>query len=522
MSFKEIKVKSLNEIIDLIDSKAVKKNDRLILNGNILDAATLINKYSLKPCNDSFKAEYQIFLSSYQSFKMISFSCPLNEFIVSPPSMYGHTIIILNINGILVQLHQNQKTNYETRFKSSKINNYQNQRFVVLDIETTGLDPLVDDIIQICIYESNENKYVRYLPLKKKIKNTAKEINRISETTLRTKKPLSQKEVDEIIKQFNLSDCVIMIWTGKNLFDRLFLEVYFKENNLTGLEYFTFFNAKNLLNEFKNEIEIKDLSKDNIAHLYGINYHNSHDALEDCKIEKEIISNLICDNIKPLKFNFELIMINKIISIYDNISKKSNIIAERTYWEFCDFLVSKYGRLLNDYDKAHKKRGNEWIDIHHIDEIIEHNIAVRTQLAQQDNNLKVIKEMGKFNKSNRLVYANKIEHFILHALLDMYKSSYDKLYQGGLHFAFGDILKLEIGLFENNSRFIKIQNNKSEFYKFISFDDILNIYILTCKFLQVKNMQQIADNYWKLNKYKYDKQKFKEIMDLINKKLKQI
>ena len=534
MSLKEIKVKSLNEIIDLIDSKAVKKNDRLILNGNVLDAATLINKYSLKPCNDSFKAEYQIFLSSYQLFKMISFSCPLNEFIVSPPSMYGHIIIILNINGILVQLHQNQKTNYETRFKSSKINNYQNQRFVVLDIETTGLDPLVDDIIQICIYESNENKYVRYLPLNKKTKNTEKEINRISETTLKTKKPLSQKEVDEIIKQFNLSDCVIMIWTGKNLFDRLFLEVYFKENNLTGLEYFTFFNAKMLIDEFKDEIKVRDLSKDNVAYLYGINYHNSHDALEDCKIEKEIITNLLNKNIEPLKAEQVKDMTAKIISYYykfsankykhthdDTIGFKliDSINAERMYYEFCEALKSKYGIILNDYDKNHKKRGAEWIDIHHVDEIIEHNIAVKTQLAQQNKNLKSLQTLEEFNKSNRLVYANKIEHFILHALLDMYKSSYDNLYQGGLHFAFGDILKLEIGLFDKDSVFFNLQNQKQKFYQYISFDNIVDIYTSTCCAFGLKNIQTFIDNYWKLNEYKYDKQKYEAIMDIINKKL---
>lgn len=523
MSFDEIKVKSIDDVIEIIENnKLNKKNNKLVMNGNVIDAMSLIKKYNLKQSEN-------IQRSSYKFFKLFP-NCSINEFATSPPSMYGNSIINLNINGICVQIVQSPKSNYETKFSSKAISKYLNQPYVVLDIETTGLDPLVDDIIQICIFESNENKYVRYLPLNKKTKNTAKEINRISETTLKTKKPLSQKEVDEIIKQFCLEEKIIMIWTGKNLFDRVFLEIYFKEHNLSGLNKFNFYNAKMFIEEFKDEIKVNDLSKDNVAYLYGINYHNAHDALEDCKIEKEIITHLINKNIEPLKAELVKDMTAKIISYYYKFSANKykhthddtigfnlidSIKAERMYYEFCEALKAKYGIILNDYDKNHKKRGSEWIDIHHIDELEVDNIAVKTQLAQKENNEKEIKRLSKFNKHDKLVYANKVEHFILHALLDMIR----RIPSGGLHYTFGDIIKLEIGLFEKDSNFFNLQNQKQKFYQYISFENIIDIYTLTCSAFGFKKIQTFIDNYWKLNEYEYDKQKYEAIMDLINKKL---
>ncbi len=526
MLLDEVRVKSIDKLIELIDAKKTnKEQEKLVMNGNAIDAITLIKRYNLKPSE-------RIQPSSYQIFK-ISPDCGVNEFATGPSSMYGNVIINLNIKGLCVQIGQSPRTNYESKFASEAITKYENQDYVVLDIETTGLDPLVDDIIQIGIYESNENKFVRYLPLSKKTKNTAKKINRISEATLKTKEPLSQQEVDEIIKQFNLEEKIIMIWSGENFFDRIFLEIYFKEHNLSGMEKFKFFNAKTLTEEFHNEIEVKDLSKDNLACLYGISCLDAHGALEDCKIEKEIICNLLNKNIEPLKAEIVKNVTSKIILFYHNFldnlhkSKHKGTIgfsvidsenASRMYYEFCDALKSKYGIILNDYDKNHKTRGAEWIDIHHIDEIKMDDIAVRTQLAQRDNKEEELKRLSKYNKHDRLVWANKIEHFILHALLDMIRC----IPSGGLHFIFGDIIKLEIGIFEEGSKFFNLQKQKRNFYQGISFENIVDIYTTTCSAFGYENVQTKIDRFWNLKSYKYDEQKCESIMNLINEKLIQI
>jgi len=230
MSFTEIKIKNLDDLIKKVDSKKTK--GILVLNGNSIDAFALIERYSLEQSELDPGNNYKL-------FKRFA-SCEKNKFIISPRSVYGHIIIHMNINGTQVRVCQNPRSDYESRYVSNAVKTYQNQNFVVLDIETTGLNPLTDDIIQICIYESNKNYWTRFLPLRKKQVNTAKEINKISEKTLKVQEPLTQTEIDEVIKQFNLNEKIIMIWSPKNWFDRIFLEVYFKENRYI----FVFINKK--------------------------------------------------------------------------------------------------------------------------------------------------------------------------------------------------------------------------------------------------------------------------------------
>jgi len=526
MLLDERNVKNLEMLIEIIDSKKIKKKkEKLVMSGNVIDTLFLIKKYNLQPTT-------HIQTDNYKLFKLFP-CCEKNEFAVGPVSMYGDIVINLDIDGLRVQITQSPRTNNESKFDSKMVKDYNNQKYVILDIETTGLNPLTDDIIQICIYESSQNKYVRYLPLEKKTTNTAREINRISDTTLKTKKPLTQLEVDNIIKQFNLKDKIVMIWAGQNLFDRVFLEVYFKEHNLVGLDNFTFFNAKTLLNEFKNEIEIKSFSKDNIAYLYGLDFYNAHDALADCKIEKEIICNILSKNIEPLKANVEKGLIEEIKQFFkelsfglENFNDKKDFpcrytinnykTANRLYFEFCHYLNYKNGIVLNDYDRPHKKRGDEWIDIHHVDEWEIDNIATRTQVALQNNDKKELKLLSKYNHRSRLVYATKVEHFVLHLLIDIIRG----LPAGGTHYTFGDIVKINIGKFDNDEKFKKIQYKKSEFFKWFSFDELKEMYIINCISYRIYDIRAYCDDFWATDKYDYLKTNYKSLVSEINRRLK--
>ena len=199
----EIKIKNMKELINIINSSKPENlyGKTLMMNGNLIDVAYLIKQFNLNK-NSFLHYQNDFYHFSYQTFKNTT-NLEKNTFAVGPPSMYGNVIAKLNINDIHIDIKQSPKTNYESKFISSSTTRYNNEPYVLLDIETTGLDPLIDDIIQICIYESNDNKLIRYLPLIKKKNNTAKNINHIADKTLKNKTNLTQKEIDEIIKKFN-------------------------------------------------------------------------------------------------------------------------------------------------------------------------------------------------------------------------------------------------------------------------------------------------------------------------------
>lgn len=254
------------------------------------------------------------------------------------------------------------------------------------------------------------------------------------------------------------------------------------------------------------------------------NCHNTHNALEDCIIEKEIICNILNGNIEPL------ISESKLQAIKDKIRtffwgcfiKEPNFIyqfkAEEVYIEFCEFLNEKNGKVLNDYDKPHITKGKEWIDIHHVDEIDLDDIATRTNAALKANDQKELAALSSYNKRERLVYATKVEHFLLHALLDIIR----QCESGGLHFLFGSIVKLEIGKFEENEKMKKLQAEKAKFYKIVTFEEIIKIYTKICSGFRIIDIKEYATKFWKLDEYQYEKQHCKALILKINNTLKEM
>lgn len=491
MAKSQIKFKSVQELIDYIDSKDPKKKQYEVLRliGNDIDAMKLIIKYKLKPSTEDHSAD------NYGTFKIITWP-KRKSYIVGPQSQYGNVLRRFNIKGQLVEISSIQK-DFDHNFASKMTECLtRTDEYVVLDIETTGLNPLTDDIIQICVYKNENEYYSKYLPLMKKTTNTAFEINKITDETLKNATALTQQDVDYIIEKFDLKNKIIAIWTSKNLFDRSFLEVYFFEHGLKGLENVTFFNSRNLLNQFP-ELGFKYAPKNQIASLYGISIENAHNALEDCIIQHMITENLLNNNITPLLEDSYEDWIERIKSSFECKLVEEN--AEALYDKFCDLLIAKHGPVLNDYDRPHRTRGDEWIDIHHIDEKIIDDIATRTNTALSMKNDEELQQLKPYNKKERLVYATKVEHFILHCLLDYIRTGLS----GGPHWLFGDIVKMSIGQFKEDSKEYKIQKKQERFPPCISFDDIIKIYAIILKHNSL-NLDDCIDRFYKLNTYEYN------------------
>lgn len=507
----EKRLNSLQEVIDYLDNSisieeplstllfGASALEVITLNGTELDALKLIEKYDLKFESERCNRNYTYCMKFPQSTP--------NTYCVGPTSMYGHIPYKLNVKGHGVNIIKNSKTNYESGYVSSLADGLmQDEKYVILDIETTGLSPVLDDIIQICIYENEKNYIARYLPLEKRDNNTAYEYNHIEEDLLQNQSPLTQDEVDQIIEKFDLENKTVVIWTGKNYFDRIFIESYFYQHDLKGLEKIKFYNGKNLLDLIENCPD-GSKSKDSIALIYGIDITNAHDALEDCRIQHRIVENLLALNYGPFmgkKTYYE----NMLCEVKDLFFGKSiNSTAEELYDNLCTELNIKNGRVLEDYDKKPRTRGRDWIDIHHMDEKILDNIATRTNEARKNQDFVELSRLSPYNKKERLVYATKVEHFLLHCLLNLIND----IPSCGPHWLFGDLLKMEIGIFEKGSLAHNIQEKReATFYSTIDFASLVYIY---GKVLNIQGLTlELAKDFYKLDTYIYDEEKFKDIM----------
>ena len=114
-----------------------------------------------------------------------------------------------------------------------------------------------------------------------------------------------------------------------------------------------------------------------------------------------------------------------------------------------------------------------------------------------------------FNKKERLLYATKVEHFLLHCLLNLVNDT-----SQGIHFLFGDLLKMEIGIFDENSLERNIQEKRNgKFYLNIDFDTLLRIYQ---KLLKKEGIGAYSvEDFYKLDTYIYDKEKYDQIMKIL-------
>lgn len=155
---------------------------------------------------------------------------------------------------------------------------------------------------------------------------------------------------------------------------------------------------------------------------------------------------------------------------------------EILYGELCAMLARKYGRPNAAYGSSKcKKRGNEWLDIHHISEIkdSDDNIAARTQSGELTPN-------SPENHPENLIYCNKVEHFILHYLIEDVRKGRGM----GIHMIFGDILAFQSCKLIRG-RLPQLQQVNSFFFTNFSWEQIKILY------------RRIIQKNYKTNEFKF-------------------
>lgn len=196
------------------------------------------------------------------------------------------------------------------------------------------------------------------------------------------------------------------------------------------------------------------------------------------------------------------------------------------YSSLCHLLQEKYGCVDKDYDEKPTMRGKEWIDIHHIKEYELDDITKRTNKAIKEENYDLLQNLKPYNVKEQLVYANKIEHFLLHYLIDSIRGQ--DIFSGGPNFLWDCCVALDIYGFKlefmNN-----LQTEREKLYSLMTSEEITLLYK---KLIDWKNWNtQECSEYWKTYKsvlkqlycdevsYVFDKDKFFKLFGILGHRL---
>ena len=162
-------------------------------------------------------------------------------------------------------------------------------KYVVLDVETNGLNSTYDDLLSISIYDPSTNKmYNRFLPLELNRYVFTTDINGITDEMLDDKEPITQKEFDKLIDDFKLHEKTILTY-GR--IDKTFINAYCKRHKISGVDKMNFYNFKHQI--IASSFSSGNVTKDNLCRIFGIdNVQDVHSGANDCLLEWELFKKL--------------------------------------------------------------------------------------------------------------------------------------------------------------------------------------------------------------------------------------
>ena len=215
-------------------------------------------------------------------------------------------------------------------------------KYVVLDIETNGLR-ITNDILTISIFKPDDGMiFNKYLPLELNpfLSSEATKVNGITEKDLIGASPLTQKDVDKIIKDFELDKRIVLTYGN---FDKRMLKHYFLRKGLVGFQRFNFYNFKDDI--ISSRWSEGNITKDNLCNIYGIsNVTEIHSSVNDCILEWELFENmdskkLFITNNKVFEMNNDYIIP---ISYFDSHPKLEKYVSDFPYVKIETQLLRRF------------------------------------------------------------------------------------------------------------------------------------------------------------------------------------
>jgi DNA polymerase-3 subunit alpha (Gram-positive type) len=248
---------------------------------------------------------------------------PVSE-IIRKASKMGHKAIAITDHGVLQAFPDAMEAGKKHKMKiiygieaymfDDEIEPYMttdyslNDEFIVFDLETTGLSPVEDKIIEIGAVKIRNNEIIDsfsqlinpLVPLKKEIV----ELTGINDEMLMDK-PYTKEVMDRFLEFIGDTPLI----AHNSTFDISFIDYYFRQNgiNIKNRSIDTLKLSKFLLN---------DLKRFNLAALckyFSISLENHHRAVDDCTATAKIYFNLL----KELNKN-EVFTFNELMDFYRN------------------------------------------------------------------------------------------------------------------------------------------------------------------------------------------------------------
>ena len=196
-------------------------------------------------------------------------------------------------------------------------------KYVVLDVETNGLNSGEHDLLSISLYKPDDNKiYNRFLPLDLNDEILTTDINGITSEMLEGANHLLQEDVEFLVEEFDLRNRVVLIYSD---LDKRFIKKYFERHQLDGYGYFRFYNFKNDI--FSSSYSSGNITKDNLCRILKIkNVSEKHSGVNDCILEWNLFDamdngNLIVINDDVFKFSSDYMIPASYICNYPNLKK---------------------------------------------------------------------------------------------------------------------------------------------------------------------------------------------------------